>query len=223
MKQITHKNNFIYLFFSLITLLLSAAIVADIEQSWMEDIFSIVTLAMFITTIQSIKKDITWRWSLYLIIMSFISLTILSKIFPHLIYVYLILIILLIFFIGVISATTKQILFSGDIDPNKLIGSLTLYILLGLTWATIYVIILVIDPQAFSGIEYEVDNWQQIFSHAVYYSFVTLTTLGYGDILPTNSISEFFVYMESIAGVFYMAIIVSSLISLHISAIDKNR
>ena len=223
MKQITHKNNFTYLFFSLIILLLSAAVVAEIEQNWMEDIFSIVTLTMFITTIRSIKKDITWKWSLYLIIMSFISLTILGKIFPHHIYVYLILIVLLIFFIGVMGATTKQILFSGDIDYNKLIGSLTLYILLGLIWATIYMIILVMDPQAFSGIGYEVGNWQQIFSHVVYYSFATLTTLGYGDILPTNSISEFFVYMEAIVGVFYMAIIVSSLISLHISAIDKNK
>ncbi len=223
MKQITHKNNFVYLFFSLITLLFSSAIVAEIEENWMEDIFSIVTLVMFIMTIRSIKKDATWRWSLYIIIMSFVVLTILSKIFSHDLYAYLILLILLIFFVGAFSATAKQILFTGDIDLNKLIGSLTLYILLGLIWATIYMFILAVEPQSFSGIEYELGNWREIFSHVSYYSFVTLTTLGYGDILPTNNISEFFVYMESIVGVFYMAIIVSSLISLHISAINKNR
>ena len=85
----------------------------------------------------------------------------------------------------------------------------------------IYLLLLAMDPQAFSGVE--VANWQQGFSRIAYYSFVTLTTLGYGDILPTNHISEFFVYMEAIIGVFYMAIIVSSLISLHLSAIETEK
>jgi voltage-gated potassium channel Kch len=85
----------------------------------------------------------------------------------------------------------------------------------------IYLILLAIDPHAFTGIEGA--NWQQIFSRVAYYSFVTLTTLGYGDILPTNHVAEFFVYMEAIIGVFYMAIIVSSLISLHISANVENK
>ncbi len=54
-----------------------------------------------------------------------------------------------------------------------------------------------------------------------YYSFVTLTTLGYGDILPKNHLAEFFAYMEAVVGVFYMAIIVATLVSLGIAKIDK--
>jgi voltage-gated potassium channel Kch len=77
------------------------------------------------------------------------------------------------------------------------------------------------DPSAFSGVE--AANWQQGFSRIAYYSFVTLTTLGYGDILPTNHVAEFFVYMEAIIGVFYMAIIVSSLISLRLSAMETEK
>ena len=115
----------------------------------------------------------------------------------------------------------KQVFFIGDIDGNKIVGSLTLYILLGLIWATIYLLLLVLDPQAFSGIE--IGHWQEIFSRVAYYSFVTLTTLGYGDILPANHIAEFFVYMEAIVGVFYMAIIVSSLISLRLSALQNEK
>jgi voltage-gated potassium channel Kch len=132
------------------------------------------------------------------------------------------LLILLIFFIRVFIVAAKQVLFVGKIDANKIIGSLTLYILLGLIWAVIYLILLAMDPNAFSGIE--AADWKQIFSRVAYYSFVTLTTLGYGDILPTNHVAEFFVYMEAITGVFYMAIIVSSLISLHLSEnVDKKR
>jgi len=113
------------------------------------------------------------------------------------------------------------VLFVGDIDTNKIIGSLTLYLLLGLIWAVIYLLILAMDPQDFSGIE--AADWQQMFARVAYYSFVTLTTLGYGDVLPINHIAEFFAYMEAIIGVFYMAIIVSSLISLRLSALEKEK
>jgi len=159
--------------------------------------------------------------TVYTVIISFIGLTALGKLFPHELYIYFILLSLLIFFIISFTNVAKQVLLVGDIDENKIIGSLTLYILLGLTWAVIYLIILTMDPQAFSGIE--AGNWQQIFSRVAYYSFVTLTTLGYGDILPTNHIAEFFVYMEAIIGVFYMAIIVSSLISLRLAAIQEKK
>jgi len=111
------------------------------------------------------------------------------------------------------------VLFEGDIDGNKILGSLTLYILIGLIWAMIYMILLTIDPSAFSGIE--IHSWQEVFSRVAYYSFVTLTTLGYGEILPKRHIAEFFVYMEAVIGVFYIAIIVSSLISLRLAAIKK--
>ena len=222
MKQISYQNNFVYFFFSLIILLFSAAVVVEFSGSLGEDIFSFVILIMLLVSIKSLHADATWRWTAYSIIISFILLTIFAKLFNHQVTVYFILLTLLIFFIHVFIIAAKQVLFVGNIDTNKIIGSLTLYILLGLIWAVIYLIIIAMDPHAFSGIE--AANWKQIFSHVAYYSFVTLTTLGYGDILPTNHIAEFFVYMEAIIGVFYMAIIVSSLISLHLSTnVDKKR
>ena len=221
MKQLSNQNNFVYLFFSLIMLLFSAAVVGELPGSFGEDFFSFITLLMLLSSIRSIKTDVTWTKTVYVVIGFFVLLTLLGKFFPQSIYVYFILITLLVFFIGSFAMAAKQVLLVGDIDWNKIIGSLTLYILLGLIWATIYLLILVTDPQAFSGID--VGSWQEIFSRVAYYSFVTLTTLGYGDILPTNHIAEFFVYMEAIIGVFYMAIIVSSLISLRLSALQEEK
>jgi len=221
MKQLNEKNNFVYLFFSLIFLLFSAAVVGEIPGGYGEDIFSVITLLMLLASIKSINYNTTWTRTVYGVIVFFVIATILVRIFPHSFYIYFVLVSLLIFFIGAFYSAVKQVLFEGDIDGNKIIGSLTLYILLGLIWAMIYILILLTDPQAFSGIE--PGTWQEIFSRVAYYSFVTLTTLGYGDILPTNHISEFFVYMEAIIGVFYMAIIVSSLISLRLSAIQEEK
>ncbi len=221
MKQITQENNFVYLFFSLLIFLFSAAIMSEFPGSTGQDIFSIVTVLMLLLSIKSLKTDKTWIWSVYILVVSFVILTISGKMFDHQLNVYLSLLILLMFFIGSFSTAAKQVLFVGDIDGNKIIGSLSLYILLGLIWAVIYLLLLVMDPTAFSGIE--TTNWQQSFSRVAYYSFVTLTTLGYGDILPTNHVAEFFVYLEAIIGVFYIAIIVSSLISLRLSALENAR
>ena len=221
MQQLSKENNFIYLFFSLITLLFSAAVVGELPGDFGKDLFSFVTLFMLLASIKSIKTDVTWTKTVYVVIGFFILLTLLAKFFPQKIYVYFTLLTLLVFFIGSFAMAFKQVLFVGDIDGNKMVGSLTLYLFLGLIWAIIYLLILVTDPQAFSGIE--VGQWQEIFSRVAYYSFVTLTTLGYGDILPTNHIAEFFVYLEAIIGVFYMAIIVSSLISLRLAAIQEQK
>lgn len=221
MKPITTQNNFLYLFLSLIVFLFSAAVVAEYPGSIGEDIFSIVTMLMLIVSIKSLKSEKTWMWAVYALIALFIILTASAKFFEHQVTVYFTLAILLIFFIGSFMMAAKQVLFVGDIDGNKIIGSLSLYILLGLVWAVIYLMLVVMDPSAFSGVEES--TWQQGFSRIAYYSFVTLTTLGYGDILPTNHVAEFFVYMEAIIGVFYMAIIVSSLISLRLSAVEKQK
>lgn len=221
MKKLTKNNNFVYLFFSLLIFLLSAAIMSEFKGTIGQDVFSIVTILMLLVSIKSLKTEKTWVWAVYAFVVFFVILTGLGKIFDHQMNVYLTLIILLMFFIGSFSLAAKQVLLVGDIDGNKIIGSLSLYILLGLIWAVIYLILLEMDPTAFSGIE--AANWQQSFSRVAYYSFVTLTTLGYGDILPTNHVAEFFVYLEAIIGVFYMAIIVSSLISLRLSALEKER
>ena len=221
MKKITQKNNFVYLFFALLVFLFSASIMSEFTGTVGQDIFSVVTVLMLLLSIKSLNSEKTWMSTVYAMIVVFVILTVLGKVFDHQINVYLTLLILLLFFIGSFSVAAKQVLLVGDIDGNKIIGSLSLYMLLGLIWAVIYLLLLVMDPTAFSGVE--VANWKENFSRVAYYSFVTLTTLGYGDILPTNHIAEFFVYMEAIVGVFYMAIIVSSLISLRLSALEKER
>lgn len=221
MKPITQQNNFVYLFFSLVLFLFSAAIMSEFPGTIGQDIFSVVTILMLLLSLKSLRTEKTWVWAVYFLLVSYMVLTILGRVFEHDLNVYLTLLILLMFFIGSFSVAAKQVLFVGDIDGNKIIGSLSLYMLLGLIWAVIYLLLLAMDSTAFTGIE--TASWQESFSRVAYYSFVTLTTLGYGDILPTNHLSEFFVYLEAIIGVFYMAIIVASLISLHLASLDEER
>jgi len=221
MKQLTHDNNFIYLCGALIALLFSASLVQQFSGTWGEALFTLVSIAMLIVSSKSIHTDRSWKNIVYVLIFFVLILSVFARVFSFSYIAYLNLTILLFFFIGSFWTAYKQILFEGKVDGNKMIGSLSLYLLLGLIWTTFYLILIQLDPTAFTGIES--GNWKQNFSQVAYYSFVTLTTLGYGDILPVNRVAQFFVYMEAIVGVFYMAIIVSSLISLRLASLDKKK
>jgi len=221
MQKLNRQNNFTYLFVSLILFLFTASVVAEFSNFFSRSAFTIIIVLMLVASIKSLHADLAWKRIIYVLLPIFLSLSLLNHFFENKIYIFLVLSTLLFFFIGNFSFAIRQVLFEGDIDSNKIIGSLTLYILLGMIWAVLYLMILVVDPQAFSGLE--VNNWKEGFSRIAYYSFVTLTTLGYGDVLPQDHVAEFFVYMEAIIGVFYMAIIVSSLISLRLNTLQKER
>jgi hypothetical protein len=219
MKELNHKNNFIYLCGSLLVLLFSAAVVQEFPDTVGQDFLSLVSILMLVVSVKSLRTDLGWKKIVYGLIVLLIIETILAKMFLYAWMPYFNLLTLLFFFMGFFIVAYRQIMFVGDVDTNKIIGSISLYLLLGLTWAVIYLLLLTMDSTALSGIE--AGSWQENFSQTAYYSFVTLTTLGYGDILPKNRLAEFFVYLEAVTGVFYMAIIVSSLISLHLAAIQR--
>ena len=222
MQSITKENNYTYLFISLVLFLFSTSFLMVLEGDMGENFFSVLIVVMLIVSIKSSNTERTWTWSIYGLIFIFVFLNIIEKFFSSQFYVYFTLLFLLTFFIGSFVTNIKQVLFVGDIDGNKIIGSLTLYILLGLIWTIIYLLIFTIDPQAFTGVE-AVAHWKQIFSHMAYYSYITLTTVGYGDIHPNNAIAEFFAFMEAIVGVFYMATVVASLISLRLAALQNEK
>ncbi len=221
MKTLDRTNNFLYLFLVLLLFLFFASVVAEFTNFFSTGAFNLLIVTMLVVSIRTLHTDTNWRRIVFVLLPVFVVFNILEHLFNSKVYIFLVLSSLLIFFIGFIAKAFKQVLFEGVIDANKIIGSITLYILFGLAWTVIYLIILVYDPHAFSGVE--ASGWQTGFARMAYYSFVTLTTLGYGDILPKNHIAEFFVYFEAITGVFYMAIIVSSLINLRLHRMENEK
>jgi voltage-gated potassium channel len=99
-----------------------------------------------------------------------------------------------------------------ETDANSLTGAVCVYLLLGLIWALIYEMLAYLWPVgSFQGIPTH-GNGIQIDTF-LYFSFVTLTTAGYGDITPLNPIIRTLAYLEMITGQFYMAILVSGLVA----------
>jgi hypothetical protein len=120
------------------------------------------------------------------------------------------LLLLMLFFFSVAYSAGRRVLLRGHIDTNKIVGSIAIYLLLGLIWAMLYLIALEFVPGSFNSIE--AGRWEDNFFDVIYFSFVTLTTLGYGDISPALPLTKSLAYLQAITGTFYMAIVVASLI-----------
>jgi len=124
--------------------------------------------------------------------------------------------ILLVSLILTASLATKQVLFAGPIDTNKIIGAVCIFLLVGLIWTTLCMMVALPNPDAFYGLK--PGPWHDIFPDLVYFSFVSLTTLGYGDMGPAAPIARFLAYAEAITGQFYIAVLVASLVGIRISS-----
>ena len=128
-------------------------------------------------------------------------------------YVLLQQVVLLLFLAMSAWVAVRHEIFSGTpVDRNKLVGALCVYLLVGLSWAVIYSLILHVDPQTFQGVG--VDARRAVDAGLVYFSFVCLTTLGYGDILPLTPLARFLVYLEA----FFIAVIAAILVGSRLAA-----
>lgn len=104
----------------------------------------------------------------------------------------------------------KDVFRRKTVDGNTLLGAVCVYLLTGLIWAILYKIVADLWPHSFNGI-----NGEAIFDDLLYFSFVTLASLGYGDITPLAPIARTLAYLEVITGQFYLAIMVAGLMGMY--------
>lgn len=125
-----------------------------------------------------------------------------------------------IFFVWIISVVFKSIATAARISADTIYGAVAVFLLLGFMWAQVYSLIVCFDPLAFSNTVAAFAEGGEKGARAVsfiYYSFVTLTTVGYGDITPQSDLAQMLSVVEGICGQFYMAVIVGSLIGLKLA------
>ena len=219
MKRVSENNNFLYLVISLVVLLLVGALVDQFPSKLGQHFFqafTVITLASGIVNFRSTQllfhTGIGFTVSVLVVVILSMLLDVSGLSYVHLL-------ILTLFYAWATWLAARQVLFTGPIDANKIVGAICIYLLIGLVWTLSYLFIAQAIPGAFNGLEQAI--WYDNFADVAYYSFVTLTTLGYGDISPIIPVARFLVFMEAIVGVFYMAILVASLIGIRTSKLHS--
>ncbi len=114
----------------------------------------------------------------------------------------------------------KYLIKSKEVSLNVLYAAVCLYLFIGFIWSFIYIAIYYSIDNAFAfsdAIQASTDINLHITDIFSYFSFVTMTTLGYGDITPTHAISRTWVSVETVLGQLYLAIVMARLVGLTIS------
>jgi len=111
----------------------------------------------------------------------------------------------------------QQIFRSGPITADRIRGSILAYLLLGIVWCLAYQLVNVLVPDAFRFPDTQAPVYGRLNHHLVYFSFITLTTVGYGDITPVHPIARTLATAEGLIGQLYPAILIARLVSLELS------
>jgi hypothetical protein len=114
-------------------------------------------------------------------------------------------------FLGLLS-TFRFVLRAGQVTADHIMAAICSYGLIAMLFGTVYCMQWMSSPAAFKGIDEHPDRpWADF----MYFSFTTLSTVGYGDIIPATTRSRSVAIVEQMTGTFYVAVLIARLASLY--------
>ena len=122
-------------------------------------------------------------------------------------------------YLGLLACSMARFIFTvRDISPALISGALCLYLIFGMFWGSLYSLLEIVQPGSFAGLLLDGSvKYADQLHYFQYFSFVTLTTLGYGDILPQTVIASAFCQIEAIIGQFFMAVLVARFVGIQVA------
>ena len=105
----------------------------------------------------------------------------------------------------------KEIFKTKIIDSHIISSAISIYVLIGIFWYLLFMFLLMIDPDSFYIRNF---NPEMVSIDMIYFSFTTLTTLGYGDITPVSYTAKMWSITEAMMGVMFLAVMISRVVSL---------
>jgi hypothetical protein len=122
-----------------------------------------------------------------------------------------------VFVVFVIGPLFRFVMVAPNVNEEVLCAAISVYLLFAVAWSFLYTIVGHWDPNAFVfTVPAETGNVMVGFT-AIYFSLVSLTTIGFGDIIPLSNVARMLVLLEAIIGMFYMTIMIARLVSLYSS------
>ena len=209
------EANFVYLLIGLLVALIAGPIFLELTSHTRGFITSLAFSATLIIGIWSLTDSRKlFVIGMGLVIMDII-LSVIGLLRPSLIIDTLSLLNALAFCSMSLVIALRYVLFGRSMDLNRMIGAICVYLLLGISISILNMMVFRFIPGSFNGLTGSATEAAGI--DLIYYSFVTMTTLGYGDITPAGPLARFLAYLAAVTGQFYIALLVGTLVGMYLS------
>ncbi|MCL3782480.1 two pore domain potassium channel family protein [Prolixibacteraceae bacterium JC049] len=223
MKNILYKFRFEAFFVTLIILLFGSLVIPNpFFDNILSPILVLVNMLMGVVMIFSKGKMNGWK-TIGLLLVS--ALTFLATIYNpnHSHPTQMVRLALSFFFYFYVTISLiQQVLKAKVVNRNVILGLVTGYICLGLVGFFIFLSIETVHPNSFNGLQYANDTPYQLMDTLIYYSYITLLTIGFGDITPVTAVAQKATIFVGLIGQVYMVIVTAIVIEKYIRHSKKD-
>lgn len=115
----------------------------------------------------------------------------------------------------VVANLLRFVLRAPSVNTEVLCASISAYLMLGLLWTVAYWLVAQLNPNAFAFNTAASTKETMVGFNAFYFSFITLSTVGYGDITPVSRIARWLAATEAMTGLLYVTVLIARLVSLY--------
>ncbi len=210
------KGRFSAMLVSLTLLFLVSPLIPN-DQVFAEKIFGVFILVVLASCLKAISHS--RKFFIFMVLFTLLNLgvgsfEIFSEMEPHN-FKSMVLVGRTLYFIAVFFSIMRYVLDSSLVTGDKICGAISAYMVMGIAWTFVYALFYHLNPESFQVPEEWVtqginSNW------TMYFSFTTLTTLGYGDLVPKTPAAQSYAIMEAACGQIFLTVIIARLIALHI-------
>ncbi len=130
------------------------------------------------------------------------------------------------FLVYVAIVVLRDVVRREQVDADAILGAVCFYLLAGYCFYSAFAVVELVSPGAFQDRGHPIESGIGGAGHfpiLLYYSFTTLTTLGYGDVTPVHPLARSLASVEAVAGPLYLAILVARLVGAHLSQDRSSR
>ena len=117
---------------------------------------------------------------------------------------------------ALIWVVARAVFAPGRVTYHRLVGTLLLYLMIGATFAGLYGTLGLLVPHPFRGMPPREDG-PAVVAHVLYFSFVTLTSVGYGDVIPMHPLTRGLSNLEAVIGQLFPATLIARMVTLHLT------
>jgi len=218
MVKLSREGNFTAMLIGLLITLVIGPVLLELNAYESGISIQVVLSATLIVSVWSAIDSRLWFYSGIALALINATTTVYTHFFPTLVGQTVSLLSTLVFCAFSIAFVISQLVEAQSLfvlTRNHVVGAISIYLLLGIGFGVLNMLLELLLPGSFKGLDPDGDG--RVGIDLIYFSFVSMTTLGYGDVVPIRPLAQAVAYIGAVVGQFYIAILVAGLVGAFIS------